>query len=193
MTTRRLPKPFTAPELEALERAAASRPEIGATMTFLRETGLRSAEACSITSTEAGSWPKPPRWCRHPGCRRHGATLRVIGKGDRERVIVLTPAAIRAARTLLGYSKNGHLVPWSDRGLRYVLAEVGKTAGVHTHPHRFRHQHVTELIEAGVPIEVVADMAGHSRTDITRLYWEASERAKIVALRRRSRWLRRGR
>jgi len=191
MTTLRLPKPFTDTELRALERAAHDRPEIRATMAFLRETGLRSAEACSITSGEARAWPNPPRWCRRPGCRRHGAVLRVIGKGDKERVVVLTPQALRAARVMVAFGSNGHLIPWSDRGLRFVLAEIGKTAGVHCHPHRFRHTHVTELVESGVPIEIVADMVGHSRTDITRLYWSASERARVGALRSRGRYLRR--
>ena len=193
MTTVRLPKPFTTDELKALDRASASRPEIWATCTFLRETGLRSAEACAITSEEARHWPQPPRWCRRPGCRRHRAMLRVIGKGDKERAVLLTPTALRAAHVMLATTKNGHLVPWSDRGLRYVLAELGDRAGVHCHPHRFRHTLATELVEAGVPIEIVADILGHSSSEVTKLYWQASQRSKVAALkrRRRSLWRRR--
>jgi integrase len=196
MSTRRLPKPFDDGELEALRRASADRPDVWALCVFLRETGLRSAEACAISSEQVRRWPVPGR-IRN---RRPRVKLRVIGKGKggmanegggKERVVMLTPDALRAAHTLLGYSTNGHLVPWTDRGMRYLMAELGKKAGVHAHPHRFRHQFVTELVESGVPIEVVADMAGHSRTDITRLYWQASERAKLEALERRRRFLRR--
>jgi integrase/recombinase XerC len=191
MTTTRLPKPFEPDELGRLYAAASSRPDVAAAMRFLHETGLRISEACAISSTEAGAWPRPPAWCRRPTCRRHRRVLRVIGKGDRERVIVLTPPALRAAAVLVTASRNGHLFPWTDRGVRYLFAEVGARAGVHCHPHRFRHQFVTELIESGVPIEVAADMAGHSKTEITRLYWTASERTKVAALSRRGRWLRR--
>lgn len=186
MTYRRLPNPFTPAELRRL-RETTTRPEVRAVMTFLRETGLRSAEACSITTPVARSWRQPPRWCRRRTCTRHTQPLRVIGKGDKERAILLTPAALRAAHILVGYSRNGHMVPWSDRGLRNVLQKAGEQAGVHCHAHRFRHTHVTELVEAGVPIEVVAEMVGHSRLDFTRLYWGASEQLRAGALARRGR------
>lgn len=186
MATTRLPRPLTPEELRACERAA-DRPEVRAAMVFLHETGLRVSEACAITSSEARSWPRPPWWCRRSVCARHGASVRIVGKGDKERVVVLTRRALLAARVLLAASRNGHLMPWTDRGLRAALATVGRRAGVHLHPHRFRHTLASELVEAGVPIEVVADMLGHSSTEITRLYWQASARAKRRALRRRAR------
>jgi integrase len=88
---------------------------------------------------------------------------------------------------LLGYGTNGHLVPWSERGLRYVLEEVGKKAGVHCHAHRFRHTAISAWVEAGTPIEVVADMAGHEDVNTTRLYFASSIRLRREALRRRRR------
>jgi site-specific recombinase XerD len=162
-------------------------------MVFLHETGLRVSEACRIPLQEAERWPTPPPWCRRGSCRRHRAVLRVVGKGDRERVVVLTPRALRAAATLRAEPRNGHLIGLSDRGLRAALQRIGEEVGVHLHPHRFRHTLASELVEAGVPIEIVADMLGHSTTEITRLYWIASERAKAEALRRRARWRRRNR
>jgi len=192
VTTTRLPKPFDQAELDALYTAARGRPDVAAAMRFLHETGLRIAEACAVTSAEASRWPAPPWWCRRAGCARHGrAVLRVIGKGDRERVVVLTRPAVASARVLLTYTGNGHLIPWTDRGVRFLFEQVGTSAGVHCHPHRFRHTLASELIESGVAIEVVADMLGHSTTEITRLYWLASERSKVAALSRRRRWLRR--
>jgi len=191
MTTTRLPKPYTRSELGALYDAASVRPEVSAAMRFLHDTGLRISEACAISTEEARSWPLPPRWCRRPACPRHRASFRTIGKGDRERIVMLTPAALRAARVLVDNSSNGHMMPWTDRGVRYLFEQVGQAAGVHCHPHRFRHTLASELVESGVPIEIVADMLGHSKTEITRLYWIASERAKVEALSRRRRFLRR--
>lgn len=192
MTGRRLPKPFAPAEMHALMVAAKPRPELAAIVVFLAETGLRSAETCSITSPEVRGWPTPPWYCRRRGCRRHATTYRVIGKGDKERMIPVSAEAIRAAKTLTAFSRNGHMVPWSDRGLRYVIAELGKRAGVeNAHPHRFRHTFATELVNAGLPIETVADLMGHSRVDITRLYFLTSSVRAIDALRVRRRTLRR--
>jgi len=186
VTTTRLPKPYTRAELDALY-AAAHRPDVAAAMRFLHETGLRIAEACAIPTEVAARWPVPPWWCRRKACRRHSSMVRVIGKGDRERVVVLSPVALRAADVLRHATSNGHLMPWTDRGVRYLFAEVGARAGVHCHPHRFRHTLASELVESGVAIEIVADMLGHSKTDVTRLYWIASERSKVNALHRRAR------
>ncbi len=181
MTTRRLPRPFTRDELRALYRTA--RPDVVATMRFLHETGLRSAEALSITTAEARTWARPGR------LRQRSQAIRIVGKGDKERVVLLTNTALRAARTLLrgGYS-NGHLIPWSGRGLRYVVSQAGQRAGVaHAHPHRFRHTFCSEHAEAGTDIAIVADLAGHSSVNTTRLYYESSINLRRQAERRRRR------
>lgn len=190
MSSRRLPRPFAPAELAALRSAAS--PEMRAVVDFLHETGLRSAEARSITSAEVAAWRSPPWWCRRASCPRHSAVTRIVGKGDKERVVVLTPAAVRAARELLPIS-NGHLIRLSERGLRWKFEELSVASGVHVHAHRFRHTFLSELVESGVPIEVAADMAGHANVQTTRLYYEASERARREALAKRGRWLRRAR
>jgi integrase len=223
----RLPKPYTVDELQALRRAMAGRPDVAAAAAFLEETGLRVSEFAALSSDQAGEWPRPPWWCRR-ACPKHGAMVRVVGKGDKERSVVLTPRALRAAAVLQsqprrsaqngartpsmasdtgngasvdsrstlqpnnGHSGNGSLLPWTDRGLRWLFSEAGKLAGVWCHPHRYRHTWITQLVEAGNPIEIVADMAGHTSIETTRLYFLLSERAKWGAMRRRGRWLRRG-
>jgi len=186
VTTLRLPKPFTGVELDRLF-AAVDREDVRAAMSFLHETGLRIGEACSISSDEARTWKAPPWWCRRRVCRRHAASVRVIGKGDRERAVPLSREAVKASRVLLEVTSNGHLMPWTDRGVRYHFERVGKKAGVHCHPHRFRHTLATELVEGGVPIEIVADILGHSSSEITKLYWVASQRSKVAAFSRRRR------
>jgi len=186
--TVRLPKPFGPGEVErVIATAQASRPDVAAAMVLLLESGLRIAEACSITSEEARSWPEPPWWCRRRTCRRHSWSTAIVGKGDRERRIALTPAALRASRTLLGVTTNGTLIPWTDRGVRYLFERVGAQVGIHVHPHRFRHQFAQEMIDAGVPVELVADMMGHSTTEITRLYFGASHTRQLEAMRVRHR------
>jgi integrase len=168
-------------EADPLERAAFD---------FLLETGLRSAEFGAVLAAEARSWPRPSWWARSPR-----ASLRVVGKGAKDRLVVLSPLALRAAGALLSEpSENGradYLLPWADRTLRLRFQRLGERAGVELHPHRTRHTWITQLVEAGNPIEVVADMAGHESVDTTRLYYLASERSKWEAMARRRRWLHR--
>lgn len=179
----RLPKPYSRAELRALMREAKKRPELEATCIFLLETGLRAAEFASIPTEEARSWPKRGH---HPIVVRGKGPGSMHKGGGKERVVLLTPRALRAGRRLAELTPNGTLSPWSDRGLRYVMEHLGGRAGVaECRPHRFRHTFCSSLIEGGVPIETVADMAGHENIQTTRIYAAASVRLRRRALRRR--------
>jgi integrase len=187
----RLPRPFSPEELRRLYVANASRPDVLAACSFLRATGLRSAEALSITADEASSWLPPRRFRRFTP-----PMTRIVGKGDKERVCVLSRSAVAAAHELLAFAPSagraGLMMPWCARSLRYVLAAAGDRAGVaNVHPHRFRRQFAFDLIEAGVAIELVADMMGHRSTDTTRIYYTASISRQREALRIRERGRRR--
>jgi site-specific recombinase XerD len=189
VTTFRAPKPYSEAELDAIYRACreAHRPDVDALCRLLHTTGLRSAEALQIPTALVNQW-RPRRIGRH----FVAPTFRVIGKGDKERVVLFSAEAVRAAKDLSRFTANGQLVPWSDRGMRYVIAEIGKKAGVErAHPHRFRHSYASEHVEAGTPLQVLADMMGHSNLDITRLYYSSSRRSRLVAEKGRSRYKRR--
>ena len=189
MTTR-TPRPFEPAELEALRVSALEmdRPDVWAAMEWLRETGCRIAEACAISSDEARTWTVPPWWCRRSACLHHASFVIVNGKGSKERRVLLSRRAVLASQVLLEHTSNGSLLPWTDRGCRWLFAQVGARAGVvGVSPHRFRHQAVFDLLEASVPVEVVADMMGHSTVDITRIYYLTSKRRQVAAARMRSR------
>ncbi|HUY98926.1 MAG TPA: site-specific integrase [Thermomicrobiaceae bacterium] len=52
-----------------------------------------------------------------------------------------------------------------------VIAALRTTLGLpQLHPHTFRHQRLTALKAAGVPLEDIALFAGHASTETTRLY-----------------------
>jgi integrase/recombinase XerD len=196
----RLPKPYTAAEIAALEKAC-DRPEVWAACMFLRETGLRTFEAVAISREQAESWVEGPAWIFR---RREPLSIRIVGKGDKERVVMLSERAIEAVRVLLAvpykkpnpgggniYRRTDTLFPWGPRWVRYAMKELGEKAGVHCHPHRWRHTFVQELVDSGAPIQVVADMAGHTDVNTTRIYFMSSASAKADALEGRRRFLRR--
>jgi integrase/recombinase XerC len=184
----RLPKPFSAEEYRTIHDAAD--PEVRALLTFLRETGLRAAEVLSITSDEARGWQPAPWWCRKAVCPRHVVVTRIVGKGSKERPIIVNRAALQAAQVLLAAGSNGSLVPWARRTMQRRLEDLSAKTGIHVHAHRFRHTLISELIENGVSIEVTADVAGHSNLNTTRRYWFASERARRQAMQQRAKGLR---
>jgi integrase/recombinase XerD len=201
MPSRRLPKPFSQEELRRLFAALSDRSDVAAASTLLLETGVRISELASVTRAEAETWPRPGVVRnRHPR-----ASMRVMGKGTggretgggKERVIVLSREALRAAGVLLStQSRNGRadmLMPWTPRGLNFLLRRAGAAARVHAHAHRFRHTHATQLAEAGVPAEIIADMLGHGSVDVSRAYILLSEAPKRRAMAMRRHWVRRAR
>lgn len=103
----------------------------------------------------------------------------VLGKGNKERTVYLSPVAgmmIReylASRTddnpalFIGKRKE-RLTP---HGIRFMLTELADRAGVdHVHPHKFRRTLATNLIRHGMPIQEVAAILGHDKLDTTMQY-----------------------
>lgn len=57
------------------------------------------------------------------------------------------------------------------RGLQRVVGKLGKEAGVEeATPHVLRHSFAKNLVDAGVSLEKVAELLGHSRLETTRIY-----------------------
>lgn len=59
--------------------------------------------------------------------------------------------------------------PADNRNLARELRAIAEGAGLdHVHPHRLRHSAVAVLLDAGVPIETVSDVVGHSSIRVTK-------------------------
>jgi site-specific recombinase XerD len=139
-------------------------------------TGIRVGEAVSIRCEDID-----------PGSR----TLRVLGKGRRERQVFLTNDWITSlvnayltSRTSLGVSTssllfNLHFEPLSAPALRGRLAKAAETAGLETKvtPHMLRHTAATQLMEAGVDIRYIQRLLGHASLSTTEIYTHVSDRA----------------
>jgi integrase len=82
--------------------------------------------------------------------------------------------------------RNGLGGPFDDRNCRRRFASLLKNAGLPPmRPHDLRHLCVSLLVSAGVPLDVVADIVGHSNTRVTRGYSHilpAAHRAAAKAL-----------
>ena len=109
--------------------------------------------------------------------------LRVLGKGDKERIVFLGKEARDAIIAYLDV--RAVLVPktsslfvnhrgatLNDRGVRYRMREHARRLGLNKnlYPHRFRHSFATDLLNAGADIRTVQEMLGHSSLSTTQSY-----------------------
>jgi len=113
--------------------------------------------------------------------------IRVLGKGDKERIVPIGSSAInwiseymRSSRPLLEKkTKSGNNVFLNNRGTKLSRMGVWKIvnryveeAGItkEVHPHTFRHSFATHLLEGGADLRAVQEMLGHSDISTTQIY-----------------------
>jgi site-specific recombinase XerD len=120
-----------------------------------------------------------------------GRSLRILGKGRRERHVFLTNDWItdltrrylRTRRVLgVGHAQllfNARHEPLTTQAMRSRLAKASIDAHlrVRVTPHMLRHTAATQLIEAGVDIRYIQRLLGHASLTTTEIYTHVSDRA----------------
>ena len=119
-----------------------------------------------------------------------GASVRVIGKGDRQRVVPVGEVALEAIGRYLESARTvwlpgarelprGGPLFVSVRGRRLgrmeawrILRRAALRAGLRGHvtPHTLRHSFATHLLEGGADLRVVQELLGHASITTTQLY-----------------------
>ena len=143
-------------------------------------TGIRVSELCGLDS----------------GHLDHGRrTVRVRGKGDKERTVPVGVPALRAVtrwlvagRPALATAASGPALFLGVRGgrldprtARRIVHERLREAGASrdTGPHGIRHSAATHLLEGGADLRSVQEILGHSSPATTQIYTHVSiERLK---------------
>lgn len=113
--------------------------------------------------------------------------IRVIGKGDKERLVPIGSAAIKYLTIYLNEirvhttPKQGHedIVFLNRRGQQItrvmiflIIKDLAGKAGIKktVSPHTFRHSFATHLIEGGANLRAVQEMLGHESITTTEIY-----------------------
>lgn len=116
--------------------------------------------------------------------------LRVIGKGNKERMIPFGKKAQQLLerylrereKVLLNLGKNHEFVfinskgdKLTDRGVRYILKTLGKSYGIeYLHPHTLRHSFATHLLNSGADLRAIQELLGHASLLTTEIYTKVS-------------------
>ena len=113
--------------------------------------------------------------------------IRVLGKGDKERLIPIGSSAIKYI-TIYKNDIRVHLTPkkgnedvlfLNNRGSKlsrvmifYIIKDLALKAGIKktVSPHTFRHSFATHLVEGGADLRAVQEMLGHASITTTEIY-----------------------
>jgi integrase/recombinase XerD len=174
---RLLPDTLTVAEVGRLLAAAeAAGPRDAALLELLYAAGLRISEALRLDLEDLSF---------------DGQFVRVIGKGDHERLVPVGAVALEALRVWLDGARveliaahhvepiRGGPVFVADRGQRLArqqawaaVRRAAARAGIRAHvsPHTLRHSFATHLLEGGADLRIVQEMLGHASISTTQLY-----------------------
>jgi integrase/recombinase XerD len=161
---KRLPEALSADQVRRL-LGAIRNPIHKTCLEVMYACGLRIGEA---TTLEVGA------------IDRAGQMLRIIGKGDKERLVPLPQPVLddlsglwRTHRNRRWLFPNRHgAAPLSARVLSRSFAAAAGAAGIRpaVTSHALRHSYATRLIENGVDIRVVQILLGHANIAATAIY-----------------------
>lgn len=176
--------PVTLPKFLPVDEAFALVERPGAaTLLAVRDTallevlygaGLRVSEACGLSLQDVDL---------------PGRVLRVLGKGQKERLCPLHPGAAEALRQWLGRRgellskrrrgqdaravflnfRGGRLTP---RSVARHLDGYARAAGLQRHvsPHALRHSYATHLLAGGADVRSIQELLGHASLSTTQRY-----------------------
>lgn len=177
---RRLPKAIPLADVERLLEAAGTGDDPRslrdrALLEFLYGTGARISEATGLDVDELRLDDDP--------------VVRLIGKGDRHRIVpvgsyavsALNAYLVRARPVLAAASRRAAVVPalfLNARGGRLtrqgawgILQAAATRAGLDdVSPHTLRHSFATHLLDGGADIRVVQELLGHASVSTTQIY-----------------------
>ncbi len=175
--SRKLPDVLSVEEVETLFAAIDHSRQDGqrnrAILEVMYSCGLRVSETIGLTLS---------------GMYLDVGYIRVIGKGNKERLVPIGDEAIkqvhlykdhvRCHQPIASPQYSDHLFisrlgkPLSRIMIFYIIRDLALKAGIKKtiHPHTLRHSFATHLVQGGADLRAVQDMMGHASITTTEIY-----------------------
>ncbi|MBM3746492.1 MAG: integrase [Acidobacteria bacterium] len=166
---RRLVVPLSAGEVSQFWRSFRTFRDLALVGLMLFD-GLRSCEALALQLEDL---------------QLADAQMRVLGKGNKKRVLPLPPEMLQVLQNYLRLERpltNSPAVfvslkgphrgqPMTAAGLRSLFRHHrGRSRVPHANPHRFRHTFGADMVRAGISLPALQHLMGHSQIHTTMLY-----------------------
>ncbi len=172
----KLPDVLSIAQVNALLDAQTDESPIGlrnrAILEVLYGCGLRASECTGLDLAN---------------CALEEGFLRVVGKGDKERISPISGAAARALAAYLEEARPQLVKPYakptaavflnarggrlSRQSVHKIVADAGREIGVASlHPHTLRHSFATHMLEGGADLRVIQEILGHADISTTQIY-----------------------
>jgi integrase/recombinase XerC len=178
---KRLPSFLTIEEMGRLLNAPDLSTPLGqrdrALLELLYASGLRVSELVGLTLEQVDL---------------ESNEIRVMGKGAKERVVLMGEPAAAALKSHLEHGrlellgkKRSQALFLSRYGQRLLARDVQKLLehyakkadiGKRVHPHMLRHTFATHLLDGGADLRVVQELLGHARLTSTQIYTHVTKR-----------------
>lgn len=165
--------------VEILELPDAASPQgmrDQAILELFYSSGLRVSELVNLSSADINQQEK---W------------VRVLGKGEKIRMVPLHDRAIQKIQTYMTSSRHlscknkiikalfvsSHGRKMTRQTVWHMIKKYAKLAGIqgHTSPHTLRHSFATHLLEGGADLRSLQTMLGHSSVSTTQMYTHVSK------------------
>ena len=170
----RLPRCLSRRDVAALLSAAdGTNTTTRLALHLLLTTGIRVGELVRIRASDVDTQQQ---------------TVRILGKGNRERQVFLPCKELATAvqshiSACRASASHDHLIqnsrgrPASTASIRRRVRALAETAGLSRKvtPHMLRHTAATSLLEAGVDIRLVQRLLGHHSISTTQIYTHVSD------------------
>ena len=185
---RKLPEVLTIDEIDSLIAMIDLSKTEGHRNKAILETlyccGLRVSELCDLRISQIFS--------------REGF-IRIIGKGNKERLVPLAESVTRELQFYFESMRNNmeivrgqeDFVFLNRRGKQLtrvmiftIIKDLGNKAGIRKNisPHTFRHSFATHLLEGGANLRAIQEMLGHESIITTEIYTHVSSQAQREAI-----------
>lgn len=159
--------------------AAVKDPAFRHFLRFIELTGCRPfSEAAKITAQDVNVGQGVITLKEHKNRKRTG----------KPRFIYLSPSARELVAALLVLNPTGPLFrnpmsgcPWGKQSVQRRFHRLCKECGIKgVSAYVFRHSYITQALEKGVPVEVVAELVGNSPATIHKHYAHLAQREGVL-------------